>query len=192
MLFRIRAENGEEQIVRSTGAEIKPSKSASPKKRRIEDNQQTEQEERYCPSSSVDPEQERRCSSLSVDYSSPNLSSLSTPYPDPEQKPSSGDVFNLAESFDHITNPEVQRFAILRASEIKKGRPTDSRLLCCDYNAADSAMARGEIGPPELGGWHLCRVCEGIYEGHEYQDDAFGKGLISYTARTGYEQNHIV
>lgn len=39
-------------------------------------------------------------------------------------------------------------------------------------------MARGEIGPRELGGWHLCMVCEGIYEGHEYQDDAFGQGWV--------------
>ncbi|KAN0069068.1 hypothetical protein V8E54_012697 [Elaphomyces granulatus] len=55
-------------------------------------------------------------------------------------------------------DPEVCRIRALVAKEVKKQRPTDPRLLCCDYNAADVVFASGNRGGRE---YNLCLQCLG-------------------------------
>jgi hypothetical protein len=54
--------------------------------------------------------------------------------------------------------PEACRIRALVAKEVKRQRPTDPRLLCCDYNAADVAFASGNWGGRE---YDLCLECLG-------------------------------
>jgi hypothetical protein len=55
-------------------------------------------------------------------------------------------------------DPEACRIRALVGKELRKQRPTDPQLLCCDYNAADAAVASGNRGRRE---YDLCRQCLG-------------------------------
>lgn len=56
---------------------------------------------------------------------------------------------------------EQRRISALRAAALRSSRPTDAALICCDYNAAEHARARGVYGREEFGGGHLCIECLG-------------------------------
>lgn len=194
-VIRLQAENGNEQVkeLGSNDLHIIMTKtrgrSESPKKRRIDDDQQTQQRKHHGVSPSRDFSSAD--ASSSIDLSSNNLLNLSpasnksstststTPSasrrPDPTPKRHLDDIFDLEASYDNITDPEERRFAILRALELQKRRPSDPSLFCCDYAAAERAEQRGEQGPRKFGGTHLCMQCRGmeIVEDPEHDDDGF-------------------
>ena len=52
----------------------------------------------------------------------------------------------------------LQNLEDVRSSMVKAQRPTDSKLLCCDYEAADAAARAGRLGPslcPEWSGFQF-------------------------------------
>lgn len=55
-------------------------------------------------------------------------------------------------------DPEACQMRALVETELRKQRPTDPQLLCCDYNAADVAFASGNHRRQED---DLCRQCLG-------------------------------
>lgn len=57
---------------------------------------------------------------------------------------------------------ENERLCALRINELRKRRPQDSKLICCDYNLAEQANALGIPGKTEYGGGHLCLNCLGL------------------------------
>jgi hypothetical protein len=74
-------------------------------------------------------------------------------------EPSQGQDFNTEDS-------EFERLSALRRRALRKGRPQDSTLLCCDYSLAEQANALGIPGKPEYGGGHLCSQCLGLESAH--------------------------
>lgn len=56
---------------------------------------------------------------------------------------------------------ERRRMTVLRQHFLKVQRPSDPALYCCDYNAAEEAIAAGREGPRKHGGAHLCMECLG-------------------------------
>ncbi|KAL9616337.1 MAG: hypothetical protein Q9160_008780 [Pyrenula sp. 1 TL-2023] len=62
---------------------------------------------------------------------------------------------------------EIDRLSALRMNELRKRRPRDSTLLCCDYSLAEKANALGIPGRPEYGGGHLCPKCLGFEDAYE-------------------------
>jgi hypothetical protein len=57
------------------------------------------------------------------------------------------------------------------AKELKKQRPTDPQLLCCDYNAVDLAIASGKPGRQEYDGAYLCPDCLGTETRNQFPMD---------------------
>jgi hypothetical protein len=51
---------------------------------------------------------------------------------------------------------EQQRISVLRATALRKSRPSNPMLICCDYAAAEKARITEEYGREEFGGGHLC------------------------------------
>lgn len=67
---------------------------------------------------------------------------------------------------------EDARISALRIEALRRGRPDNIRLLCCDYNHAEKANTLGIPGPPEYGGGHLCMECLGLeYNARELEVD---------------------
>lgn len=56
---------------------------------------------------------------------------------------------------------ETQRLRHLATEARKRQRVAEPALMCCDYNAAEVAYARGDVGPAENGGAFLCVLCLG-------------------------------
>lgn len=71
-------------------------------------------------------------------------------------------VASLDTSADGAGTTEDTRIANLRRKHLRARRPSDPRLFCCDYTAAEAAVAAGYDGPKELGGAHLCLQCLGM------------------------------
>lgn len=69
-----------------------------------------------------------------------------------------------AEGHDFGTedDAEIARISALRMNELRKRRPQDSSLICCNYDVAEQANALGIPGRPEYGGGHLCEQCLGL------------------------------
>lgn len=59
-------------------------------------------------------------------------------------------------------DPEDFRIAALKKKELKKQRPRDPALICCDYRVAENANELGIEGKSEYGGGHLCMECLGL------------------------------
>ncbi|KAH0537309.1 hypothetical protein FGG08_005899 [Glutinoglossum americanum] len=57
---------------------------------------------------------------------------------------------------------EIERLSNLRMNELRKRRPRNPSLFCCDYNLAERSNALGIPGRPEYGGGHLCMECLGL------------------------------
>ena len=57
-----------------------------------------------------------------------------------------------------------------RREWVRRRRPSNLDLYCCDYNAAEAAVKAGIPGKREHGGSHLCLECLGV----EYRDDEEG------------------
>lgn len=57
---------------------------------------------------------------------------------------------------------ETDRMTTLRMDGLRKQRPQDRSLICCDYNMAEQANALRVPGRPEYGGGHLCEWCLGL------------------------------
>ena len=60
--------------------------------------------------------------------------------------------------YDHSDN-EVET---LRQRQLKEQRRLNKENCCCDYDAAEDAIARGIHGPPEYGGGYVCKECLGF------------------------------
>jgi hypothetical protein len=132
-------------------------RSASPKKRKASDT--------------LPPivEAKRRCeTSCITSHHEPNATDESSDQADEQRTPSLYSDDGTAV----VQNPppteavadytfEAERLSSLRMREIRKRRPDDSTLLCCDYNLAERANALGIAGKPEFGGGHLCNNCLG-------------------------------
>jgi hypothetical protein len=56
---------------------------------------------------------------------------------------------------------EADRIAALRRDALFAQRKIDAHLMCCDYTAAETAIAAGADGPKKFGGAHLCPQCRG-------------------------------
>lgn len=61
---------------------------------------------------------------------------------------------------------EADAMACIRKEWCRLQRPTDDRLICCDYNRAELAESLGLAGLREFGGAHLCSECLGFGEDH--------------------------
>ncbi|KAK3062275.1 hypothetical protein LTS18_004455 [Coniosporium uncinatum] len=81
-------------------------------------------------------------------------SSQSLPTTAPESLPPFGPLANW--------ELEADRVSSLRMHELRKRRPLNHALLCCDYSLAERANALGLPGKPEYGGGHLCEECLGL------------------------------
>ena len=62
---------------------------------------------------------------------------------------------------------EDERLWWMKRRALLRQRPDDQSLMCCDYSAAEDAIARGIPGPPEYGESQFCERCLGL----EFQDD---------------------
>jgi len=71
------------------------------------------------------------------------------------------------EKRDHDTLVQRHRVAALRHRALIAQRKKNAGLMCCDYDAAERAIAAGLKGPKLFGGAHLCVQCLGV----EYQDE---------------------
>jgi hypothetical protein len=76
--------------------------------------------------------------------------------------PASYDLSAPGKDSDTGDEAEIERLSILRMNELRKRRPKDSSLLCCDYSLAERANALRIPGRPEYGGGHLCSKCLGL------------------------------
>jgi hypothetical protein len=56
---------------------------------------------------------------------------------------------------------EKCRVAALVAKELKKQRPTEPQLICCNYNTVDRDIASGKPGRQKYDGAYLCPDCLG-------------------------------
>ncbi|KAH0562857.1 hypothetical protein GP486_002530 [Trichoglossum hirsutum] len=65
-------------------------------------------------------------------------------------------------NFNAEDEAEIKRLSNLRMDELRKRRPKDPSLFCCDYSRAERANALGIPGKPEYGGGHLCMECLGL------------------------------
>lgn len=68
--------------------------------------------------------------------------------------------------------PQVDSFKKMVQEHLRRGRPSNPDLYCCDYRAAGAAAAAGIEGPKEFGGSHLCWECLGV----EYRDENIEAG----------------
>ncbi|KAI9824709.1 MAG: hypothetical protein M1819_000804 [Sarea resinae] len=71
--------------------------------------------------------------------------------------------------FDHDKNVlhDFNDLSELKSDWVRKRRPSDPSLYCCDYNHAEAAIRAGLPGKRKHGGGHLCLECLGF----EYRDD---------------------
>lgn len=194
-VIRLRAENGNEHVKELSWDDLRiimtktRGRSESPIKRRIEDDQQTQQRKHHGVSSSRDLSSADASSSSSKHLfnlsPASNISSTSTSIthsasrrPDPKRKRHVDNTDDLEASYNNITDPEERRFAISRALKLQKSRPSDPSLFCCDYAAAERAAQRGEQEPRKFRGAHLCMQCRGmeIVEDPEHDDDGWREG----------------
>ena len=76
--------------------------------------------------------------------------------------PASHDLSAPGKNSDTGDEAEIERLSILRMNELRKRRPRDPPLLCCDYSLAERANALRIPGRPEYGGGHLCGRCLGL------------------------------
>ncbi|KAK4999507.1 hypothetical protein LTR66_001485 [Elasticomyces elasticus] len=104
--------------------------------------------------------QGRQChvASLASAVSSPQHTSANLSLPERE-------VVRMLHAPD--TDPDEARIAALRIQELRKQRPKDPTLVCCDYTLAENANALGIEGKPEYGGGHLCMECLGLEVIHD-------------------------
>ena len=65
-------------------------------------------------------------------------------------------------SSDDSAESEEHRLSSLRMAELRKRRPCNPALLCCDYSLAEQANALGIPGRSEFRGGHLCGECLGL------------------------------
>ncbi|KAH7119530.1 hypothetical protein B0J11DRAFT_63415 [Dendryphion nanum] len=68
----------------------------------------------------------------------------------------------VKQDLDTEDNAETDRMTTLRMDDLRKQRPQDPSLICCDYDMAESANAIGVPGGPEYGEGHLCERCLGL------------------------------
>jgi hypothetical protein len=71
------------------------------------------------------------------------------------------------EKRDHDALIQTHHIAALRHEALIAQRKKNANLMCCDYDAAEKAIAAGLEGPKLFGGAHLCVRCLGV----EYQDE---------------------
>ncbi|KAJ9652510.1 hypothetical protein H2201_009217, partial [Coniosporium apollinis] len=151
-------------------------RSASPKKRKASETLPPIVEaKRLCGSSHHQAQQtldtSEEGSKHADDQGTPSLSSDNGTYlqphliaapldPLPPRPPSGSDL-------------EANRLSFLRMRELRKRRPRNRALLCCDYSLAERANALGIPGKPEYGGGHLCNECLGLESG-PYWDEGDG------------------
>lgn len=57
---------------------------------------------------------------------------------------------------------EIERLSVLRMTQLRKHRPRNPAIICCDYSLAERANTLGIPGRPEYGGGHLCSMCLGL------------------------------
>ncbi|MCJ1396625.1 hypothetical protein MMC18_009516 [Xylographa bjoerkii] len=100
-----------------------------------------------------DQENEHRTLNLSYDTSVVSQSSTA-------------EVVQNPHILEVLENPavEAERLSLLCMRELRKRRPSNPALMCCDYNLAERADALGLPGKQEYGGGHLCDRCLGWYE----------------------------
>lgn len=139
-------------------------RSTSPKKRKAADTLPPIAEvKRFCTSSHFKPDE----MPASTDYQSdeertPDLYSDGGTSMQLVSTPASHDLSALGKDSDTGDEAEFERLSILRMNELRKRRPRNSSLLCCDYSLAERANALGIPGRPEYGGGHLCSKCLGL------------------------------
>lgn len=73
----------------------------------------------------------------------------------------------LSVSLGQPNSSKLVSFKSMREEHLRRGRPSNPDLYCCDYRAAEAAAAAGLEGPKKFGGAHLCLKCLGV----EYRDD---------------------
>ena len=97
-------------------------------------------------------ERKRHCSSWSKslrnDASIPPLGNSETS--------SDKDVFSSREPDHRISEARVDS---LRRQQLKEQRSWNKDNFCCDYDAAENAIARGIEGYAEYCGGHICMMC---------------------------------
>jgi HNH endonuclease len=87
------------------------------------------------------------------------------------------------ENVEHKVSTEEQRIAALRHEALIGQRKENAGLRCCDYDAAEMAIAAGLEGPKEFGGAHVCIQCLGL----EYKEDVrtrISNGIFPQTTST--------
>ena len=121
-------------------------RSASPKKRKASGAlPPIVESKRFCKSSNQEMLDESDCSKNEDEQKTPSLSSDDIAPVQPQRCES-----------------EEDRLCSLRMAELRKRRPCNPALLCCDYSLAEQANALGIPGRPEFGGGHLCGECLGL------------------------------
>src|SRR2546429_6696765 len=139
-------------------------RSTSPKKRKAADALPPVAEaKRFCTSSHFKPDE----MPTSTDYQSdeertPDLYSDGGTSVQLLPTPASHDLSAPGKDSDTGDEAEIERLSILRMNELRRRRPRNSSLLCCDYSLAERANALGIPGRPEYGGGHLCSKCLGL------------------------------
>jgi len=82
--------------------------------------------------------------------------------PDLEPSNFQDSVMKKHYDIEEKSQAEADRMSTLRMKELRKRRPQDPSLICCDYTKAEQANARGIPGRYEYGGGHLCEQCLGL------------------------------